>query len=247
LQPLTFVPDKRNAPEQESSSTITSVPTMSQLLKIDFVSDISCPWCAIGLSSLAQALSNLHGEIDADMHIQPFELNPQMPAGGQDIGEHLAQKYGSTPEQQAQIRDTIRQRGADAGFSFNASGRGRIYNTLDAHRLLHWAGLASADRQLALKKALMVACHGESQAMESPEVLLAAVAQVGLDVARAQAILASDEFAAEVREAEAFYNRQGIHSVPAVIVNDRHLISGGQTAAVYEQALRQIAAQPPAA
>ena len=215
---------------------------MTASLKIDFVSDISCPWCAIGLAALEQALGNLQGEVTVQMHVQPFELNPQMPAGGQDITEHLTQKYGSTPEQQAQIRDTIRQRGADVGFIFNPSGRGRIYNTFAAHRLLHWAGLASPERQLALKKALLVACHSDSQAMESPEVLLAAVAQAGLDVARASQILASDEFTAEVREAQAFYGRQGIHSVPAVIINDRHLISGGQPAAVFEQALRQIAA-----
>jgi predicted DsbA family dithiol-disulfide isomerase len=220
---------------------------MPTTLKIDFVSDISCPWCAIGLAALEQALDKLQGEVSAELHFQPFELNPQMPAGGQDIGEHLAQKYGSTPEQQAEIRDTIRQRGADVGFSFNAGGRGRIYNTFDAHRLLHWAGLEAAARQPALKKALLVACHSNSQNMESHEVLLRAVEQAGLDVPRARAILASDEFAPEVREREAFYTRQGIHSVPAVIINDRHLISGGQPVAAFEQALRQIAAEQSAA
>ncbi|MBE0475461.1 DsbA family oxidoreductase [Rhodoferax sp.] len=220
---------------------------MTPTFKIDFVSDISCPWCAIGLAALEQALANLQGEVAAQIHVQPFELNPQMPAGGQDITEHLTQKYGSTPEQQAQIRETIRQRGADVGFAFNPDGRGRIYNTFDAHRLLHWAGLASSDRQLALKKALLLACHRDSQAMEAPEVLLAAVAQAGLDVARASQILASDELTAEVRTAQAFYTGQGIHSVPAVIINDRHLISGGQPAAVFEQALRQIATQAPQA
>lgn len=216
---------------------------MTPTLKIDFVSDISCPWCAIGLAALEQALANLQGELAVQIHVQPFELNPQMTAGGQDIGEHLTQKYGSSPEQQAQIRDTIRLRGAEVGFVFNPSGRGRIYNTFAAHRLLHWAGLVSSEQQLALKKALLVACHTQSQVMESPEVLLAAVARVGLDVARASAILASDEFAAEVRSAESFYTRQGIHSVPAIILNDRHLISGGQPVAVFEQALRQIAAE----
>jgi len=215
---------------------------MTSLLKIDFVSDISCPWCAIGLAALEQALANLPGDLVVQRHVQPFELNPQMPAGGQDITEHLTQKYGSNSEQQAQIRDTIRQRGADVGFAFNPSGRGRIYNTFAAHRLLHWAGLESSDRQLALKKALLVACHSDSQAMDSPAVLLAAVAQAGLDVTRAKNILASDEFTQEVREAQAFYARQGIHSVPAVIINDRHLISGAQPVAVFEQALRQIAA-----
>ena len=215
---------------------------MTSLLKIDFVSDISCPWCAIGLAALEQALANLPGDLVVQRHVQPFELNPQMPAGGQDITEHLTQKYGSNSEQQAQIRGTIRQRGADVGFAFNPSGRGRIYNTFAAHRLLHWAGLESSDRQLALKKALLVACHSNSQAMDSPAVLLAAVAQAGLDVTRAKNILASDEFTQEVREAQAFYARQGIHSVPAVIINDRHLISGAQPVAVFEQALRQIAA-----
>ncbi|MDD2880775.1 MAG: DsbA family oxidoreductase [Rhodoferax sp.] len=216
---------------------------MIPMLKIDFVSDVSCPWCAIGLSALEQALANLQGELAVQIHVQPFELNPQMPAGGQDVSEHLTQKYGSTPEEQAQNRDMIRQRGAGVGFDFNSAGRGRIYNTFDAHRLLHWAGLESAPAQLALKKALLVACHGQSQVMESPDVLMAAVARAGLDTQRAQAILASDEFAAEVSAAEAFYTSQGIHSVPAVIINDRHLISGGQPVAVFEQALRQIASE----
>jgi predicted DsbA family dithiol-disulfide isomerase len=216
---------------------------MTKQLKIDFVSDISCPWCAIGLSALESALTQLLGEVEASIHVQPFELNPQMPPGGQDIGEHLTQKYGSTPEQQAQIRDTIRQRGADVGFSFNPSGRGHIYNTFDAHRLLHWAGLTDAPKQLALKKALLAACHTHSLAMESHNVLLAAAAQAGLDGAQARSVLASDAFAAEVRTAEALFNSLGIHSVPAVIINDRHLISGGQPVAVFAQALRQIASE----
>jgi predicted DsbA family dithiol-disulfide isomerase len=217
---------------------------MTKLVKIDFVSDISCPWCAIGLSALSAALTQLQGEVDAQIHVQPFELNPQMPPGGQDIGEHLAEKYGSTPEQQTQIRDTIRQRGADVGFSFSPDGRGRIYNTFDAHRLLHWAGLTDMPKQLALKQAMLAACHTDRQAMDSHEVLLAAVAQVGLDVAQAQAVLTSDAFAAEVRAAQAHYHDLGIHSVPAVIINDRHLISGGQPVAVFAQALRQIATAP---
>lgn len=213
-------------------------------LKIDFVSDVSCPWCAIGLAALEQALANLKGEISASIHCQPFELNPAMAPGGQDITEHLSQKYGSTPEQQAQIRATIRQRGADVGFEFNADGRGRIYNTFDAHRLLHWAGVEHTERQLPLKKALLVSCHRDRQAMDEHAVLLAAVRQVGLDAARAQEVLASGAYAQEVREAERLYTSSGIHSVPAVIINDRHLISGGQPAAVFEQALRQIANEP---
>jgi len=118
---------------------------MTTTLKIDFVSDIACPWCAVGLGALEGALQRLAPEVTAELHFQPFELNPNMPAGGQDIGEHLTEKYGSTPEQQEQIRAMIRQRGAEVGFSFHPGGRGRVYNTLDAHRLLHWAGLVGAD------------------------------------------------------------------------------------------------------
>ncbi len=217
---------------------------MTTSLKIDFVSDVSCPWCAVGLGALEEALGKLQGEVSAELHFQPFELNPKMGAEGQDIGEHLTQKYGSTAAQQAQIRETIRARGAEVGFVFNPEGRGRIWNTFDAHRLLHWAGHEGAPgQQHALKKALLAACHTRSEAMGDHAVLLACVREVGLDEARAQALLASDEFAQAVREREGFYTSVGIHSVPAVIVNDRHLISGGQPAAVFEQALRQIASE----
>lgn len=217
---------------------------MTTSLKIDFVSDVSCPWCAVGLGALEEALGKLQGEVSAELHFQPFELNPKMGSQGQDIGEHLTQKYGSTAQQQVQIRDTIRARGAEVGFAFNPEGRGRIWNTFDAHRLLHWAELeGAAGQQHALKKALLAACHTRSEAMGDHGVLLACAREVGLDEARAQVILASDEFAQAVREREAFYTSAGIHSVPAVIINDRHLISGGQPAAVFEQALRQIAAE----
>jgi predicted DsbA family dithiol-disulfide isomerase len=227
------------APNQPPGASDSQVP----ILKIDFVSDISCPWCAIGLASLEQALDTLKAEVQAHIHVQPFELNPRMGLGGQDITEHLTQKYGSTPEQQARARDTIRQRGAESGFAFSPEGRGRIYNTFDAHRLLHWAGGEPAGRQLALKKALLNACHRDRRAMDTHEVLLAAVQEVGLDAERARAILQSDAFTDEVRTRERFYTSQGIHSVPAVVINDRHVISGAQPAAAFAQALREIASE----
>ncbi len=216
---------------------------MTHHLKIDIVSDVSCPWCAVGLFALDTALRQLQGEITASLQFQPFELNPQMPPGGQDIGEHLSEKYGSTPEQQAQIRDTIRQRGAAVGFAFNPDGRGRIYNTFDAHRLLHWAGASHPEQQHALKVALLQACHRDSLAMDDAEVLLDAVQTAGLDVERARAILRSGAHAQAVREQQAFYSNAGVRSVPAFIINDRHLISGGQPVEVFDKALRQIAAQ----
>lgn len=216
---------------------------MAATLKIDFVSDVSCPWCAVGLYSLLHALERVQAEVQATLHFQPFELNPQMAPGGQDIGEHLTQKYGSTPEKQAQIREAIGQRGAEVGFEFNVQGRGRIYNTRDAHRLLHWAGEQGPQWQLALKQALLQACHRNRQAMDQHEVLLEIAREAGLDAAQAAEVLASDRFDAEVAEAEAMYQSAGIHSVPAVVINDRHLISGGQPSEVFEQALRQIAAE----
>jgi len=211
-------------------------------LKIDFVSDIACPWCAVGLGGLEQALERLQGEVQAELHFQPFELNPHMPPGGQDLGEHLTEKYGSTPEQQAQIRQTISERGAEVGFVFNPNGRGRVYNTFDAHRLLHWAEGQGDGAQHALKNALLQAYQGRAECVEDPQVLLASVAAAGLDVAAANSVLQSDAHTAEVRERQQFYTQAGIRSVPAVIINDKHLISGGQPVEVFEQALRRIAA-----
>jgi predicted DsbA family dithiol-disulfide isomerase len=221
---------------------------MTQHLKIDFVSDVSCPWCVIGLKALDDALERIKNDITVDMHFQPFELNPQMAAGGQDITEHITQKYGISVEQANANRENIRQRGADVGFKFARAsdpggGRSRVYNTFDAHRLLHWAETVGLDKQKALKEALFTAYFTDGQSPGSHDVLLRLAGEVGLDTAQAQQILSSSQYADEVREREQFYLNQGIHSVPAVIINDRHLISGGQPAAVFENALRQIASE----
>ncbi|MFN4360704.1 MAG: DsbA family oxidoreductase [Hylemonella sp.] len=215
---------------------------MTTTLQIDFVSDIACPWCAIGLAGLDTALDRLLGEIDAHLTFQPFELNPGMGPGGQDIGEHLTQKYGSTPEQQAEIRERIRERGAAVGFAFKPEGRGRIWNTFDALRLLYWAGEQGPDKQYALKRELLAAYHGRAENVSDHAVLLRACETVGLDAARAQAILGSEEYALAVRESEMQWQQAGITAVPAVVVNQRYLISGGQPPEAYEEALRRIAA-----
>jgi predicted DsbA family dithiol-disulfide isomerase len=214
---------------------------MTADLKIDFVSDVSCPWCAIGLASLEQALQRLEGEVRLQLRFQPFELNPAMPPGGQEIGEHLTAKYGSTAEQQSASREAIRQRGAALGFVFRKEGRGRVYNTFNAHRLLHWAGLEGGERQHALKKALLKAYFTDGLSPEAPEVLVQAATDAGLDPVRAKQILDTDEYADEVRGEEQRFLDLGIHAVPSVVVNDRHLIQGGQPPEVFEQALRQIA------
>jgi len=213
------------------------------MMKIDFVSDVSCPWCIIGLKSLEQAIAKIP-ELQVELHFQPFELNPQMEAEGEEIEAHLTRKYGSSPEQRTQIRETIRQRGEALGFSFTVGARDRIYNTFDAHRLLHWAGEQDAAKQHALKVSLFDAYFTEGKNPGDHGLLVERAGAVGLDADEARAILASDRFAKEVREAEAFYHAQGINSVPAVIINDRHLISGGQPPEIFEQALRQIASTP---
>lgn len=219
---------------------------MTTPLKIDFVSDVSCPWCAIGLKSLDQALARVAGDISAEVHFQPFELNPQMAPEGQEITEHITEKYGITPEQAHANRENIRLRGEELGFTFSKAdqpggGRSRIYNTFDAHRLLHWAELEGADKQRALKEGLLKAYFTDGQSPASHDVLVRLAANAGLDAALAREILSSDLYADDVRERESYYLRQGIHSVPAVIINEHHLISGGQPPEVFEQALRQIA------
>lgn len=208
-------------------------------IRIDFVSDVACPWCAIGLQSLQQAMDRVGGAVEVDLHFQPFELNPQMTPEGEDADEHLMRKYGSTPEQLAQNREAIRARGAALGFTFNA--RNRIYNTFDAHRLLHWASQQDPAREQALKQALLRAYFTDGENVSSKDVLTRIAAETGLDAIRARAILDSDEYADEVRARERYYLERGINSVPAIIFNERHLISGGQPVEVFERALRQLA------
>jgi predicted DsbA family dithiol-disulfide isomerase len=208
-------------------------------MKIEFVSDVACPWCAIGLHALEQALAAIGDGIAVELSFQPFELNPTMRAEGEDAVAYLAAKYGRTPEQIAQTQALIRQRGAEVGFAFGT--RSRVWNTFDAHRLLCWAEGEGEGRQRALKHALLTAYHGQGRNPSDPEVLLDLVGQAGLDVERARQILAGDDFAAEVREREQFWQGAGIQSVPAIVIDRKHLISGGQPPEVFEQALRRIA------
>jgi predicted DsbA family dithiol-disulfide isomerase len=214
---------------------------MNKRIRIDFVSDVSCPWCVIGLKALEAALQRVGGEVTADIHFQPFELNPRMGAAGEDIVEHLKKKYGAAPADFERSREALRARGEELGFDFQMRHSERIYNTFDAHRLLHWAALEG--RQQALKHALFAAYFTAGRNLSDRETLADIAAEVGLDRARASQVLIADEYAAEVRERERFYLEKGIHAVPAVIFNERHLIQGGQPVDVFEQAIRQITAQ----
>ena len=232
--PIESMPVNADRPEAESPKPDSSKPVP---IRIDFVSDVACPWCAVGLISLEQALQRIGDLLSVTMCFQPFELNPRMPPEGEDATEHLMRKYGSTPEQLERNRETLRARGAELGFVFNK--RERIYNTFDAHRLLHWAALEG--RALELKHALLRAYFTDGADVSSIETLLRIATEVGLDERRAQRILVTDIYAGDVRAQERHYIEKGINSVPAVIVNRRHLIQGGQPVETYEREFRRIA------
>ncbi len=213
---------------------------MANPVKIDFVSDVACPWCAIGLAALERAMANVGGDLQVELNFQPFELNPDMAPEGESIAEHLGRKYGMSAEQLAQNGEALRQRGEALGVRIDLQKRDHIYNTFDAHRLLHWAGGLGAE-QHALKRALLRAYHGEGRNVSDRDTLVAIAGEAGLDAIEARRILETDTFAAQVREREHFYQQHGIRAVPSVIFNDRHLVQGGQPVEVFEQALRQLA------
>ena len=215
--------------------------TAPKPIKIDFVSDVSCPWCAIGLHGLEQALERTRDVVDAEIVFQPFELNPAMVPEGENIVEHIGKKYGSTPEQSATNRAMIRERAAGLGFTMAMSENSRIYNTFDAHRLLHWA--EASGHQASLKHKLLEAYFTHGLDPSNHDVLIDAAAQAGLDADEARAVLSTGRFAEEVRAAEHLWQSRGISAVPAVVIDGKYLISGGQPPEAFEQALRQIAAQ----
>lgn len=212
----------------------------AQPIRIDFVSDIACPWCVIGLRSLLKALDTLREEVRAEIHFEPFELNPNMPPEGENTFAHVQKKYGSTAERSAAARQAIKDRGQELGFIFNYGPESRIWNTFDAHRLLHWA--AEEGKQLELKQALFKSTFTDQRPSNDPGALAEAAAEAGLDPAKARDILASNAYAEEVRAHEQLWLSRGIHAVPSVIINGRWLIQGGQPPQVFEQALRTIAA-----
>lgn len=209
-------------------------------ITIDFVSDVACPWCAVGLGGLLAAMERVAGEADVELHFRPFELNPDMPKGGQNTIERLMAKYGYSREQVQANRKVISERAAAVGMRMRMEDDNRSFNTFDAHRLLHWAGLLGQAGQTALKKRLLEVYHYENRDTSDAQVLARAAAEAGLDEAQAREVLASGRYADEVRKEEADWRDRGITSVPSVILNGKYLVSGGQPADVFEQALRQV-------
>ncbi|SDS79680.1 DsbA family oxidoreductase [Pseudomonas prosekii] len=215
---------------------------MTASVAIDFISDVVCPWCALGATALEQAIENVAGEVAVQLTYKPFELNPDMPAEGEHAVQHLMRKYGRTAEDVAAGKALQIARGEAIGFKFDLEKRSHFYNTFDAHRLLLWA--LQEGRQVALKRALMRAYFSDGQNPSDRETLVRLAAEVGLDAQAAREVLASGAFASEVRELEVFYRQRGINSVPAMVLNGRHLVSGSQSVEYYEQMLRQMAQAP---
>jgi predicted DsbA family dithiol-disulfide isomerase len=214
---------------------------MKPTIKIDYVSDVACPWCAVGLGNLNQAISQCSDKANFEVHFHPFELNPNMPLGGQDAIEHLTEKYGLTVEQVKANQANIRIKALEAGFVFHPEGRKRVYNTFDSHRLLHWAGQEfGLEKQAALKKELLNTYFCLAVNLDDQKNLLDAVTRSGLDKDRAQEVLQNNEFSKEVREAESTYTNAGISSVPSIILNDQYLLQGAQPAESFVNAFEQL-------
>ena len=194
-------------------------------LQIDIISDVMCPWCIVGYRRLEQALSQFD-DLEVKLQWHPFELNPAMGPEGQHLGEHIAEKYGSTPEQSTQNRQRLTQMGADLGFEFNFSDASRIYNTLQAHQLLYWA--AEAGKQTELKLALFSSYFTDQKNPDDIEVLIEAATKVGLDADEARAVLTDKRFETAVKEEEQLWISRGIQAVPAIVFNQQYLVSGAQ-------------------
>jgi predicted DsbA family dithiol-disulfide isomerase len=233
--------DFRQAQALVARTAIDHLVRMTKPLTIDFISDVVCPWCVIGLRELETALDRLKAEADPVFRFQPFELNPTMPPQGQKVAEHIQEKYGSTPDQAMAGRSMIKNRADQVGFTMNTSGESRIYNTFDAHRLLHWAGLKG--KQIELKRALFDAYFTKQLNVSDREVLVATAEAAGLDAAEAREVLESGRYGEHVRAAEQAWHQSGIGSVPSIVINERYMISGGQPAEVFEKALRRILAE----
>ncbi|MCW8355651.1 MULTISPECIES: DsbA family oxidoreductase [Marinomonas] len=211
---------------------------MKEPLNIQFVSDVMCPWCVVGLGNLNKALASLQDAVDVDFTFQPFELNPSMPPEGQDLSEHITEKYGITKAQSDENRAMIQARGKDVDFDFNFTEESRMRNSFDAHRLLHWAKLEG--KQAELKMALFKAHFTHNQDVSDHQTLANLAASVNLDLGAAKGILENGHFADDVRQQEQFWQQNGITSVPTVIINNKYAISGGQPADVFQNAIEEI-------
>ena len=207
-------------------------------LRIDIVSDVVCPWCIIGFKQLQRALAELGDEVEVDLHWHPFELNPQMPPEGQELREHLAQKYGTSAAQSLAARARLTQIAESLGVEFRFYEGMRIHNTFRAHQLLHWA--AEQGKQTQLELALFESYFSREENVNDPNVLTGAAGRAGLDEEEAAALLRDGRYADTVREEQRFWLSKGIQAVPSFILDQRYLVSGAQDPAVFVAALHKL-------
>lgn len=210
-------------------------------LRIDIVSDVVCPWCIIGYKQLMKALEAVSGQFEPTIHWHPFELNPDMPEEGQDLREHVAMKYGTSPAQSSGARSRLTQLGESLGFRFDYYEGMRMVNTFRAHQLLHWAGLVGV--QTELKLALFSAFFSERKDVSRPDVLVAAAASVGLDAAEAAALLEDGRYAEAVREEQNRWLEREVYAVPTFFFQDRFPVPGAQEAETFMRVLNKIHAR----
>ncbi|MEM7770765.1 MAG: DsbA family oxidoreductase [Cyanobacteria bacterium P01_A01_bin.37] len=209
-----------------------------RVLRVDFVSDVVCPWCIIGYKRLEKAMQMFEDTVAFDLHWHPFELNPAMTEGGENLRKHLAKKYGTTLEGSIAARKRLTELGAELGFTFNYYDEMRMYNTSKAHQLLYWAREYSKQTELHMR--LFSAYFSEQKAVDDTQVLLESAAQVGLESHEAREVLDSGLYATDVKNIEAVWIRQGVQAVPATIFNEQHLISGAQTIDVFKSQIEEL-------
>ncbi|WOJ97751.1 DsbA family oxidoreductase [Congregibacter brevis] len=205
------------------------------------MSDVVCPWCVIGYKQFEKALAALPGRFDVTVHWRPFELNPNMPAEGQDLREHIAQKYGSSAEQSQQARSRLSSIGESLGFHFDYYEGMRVVNTFRAHQLLHWA--EEQGKQTELKMALFSAFFSQRQDVSDDQVLVSAAGSVGLSENDAQGVLSGGSYADAVREDQRWWLDREIHAVPAFIFNDKYSVLGAQEADTFVRVLTKLEAK----
>ncbi|MCA0928657.1 DsbA family oxidoreductase [Ruegeria profundi] len=216
-----------------------SAPDPRPTVQVDIVSDVVCPWCIVGFLQLDQAL--LQTNTQARIRWHPFELNPAMPSEGQNLREHIMEKYGSTPDQSQQARQQLTKLGAELGFAFNFDDDSRIMNTFSAHQLLDWA--ETQGRQHPLKMALFKAYFTDQKDISEVDTLLSAVSEAGLDAEAAQSVLESGQQASSVREKQEFWTSRGISGVPSMVFGGKYLVTGAQGVDAYRQILHRCMAE----
>jgi len=208
-------------------------------IKVDIVSDVVCPWCIVGLKQLQKAVDSTG--IKIEVHWHPFELNPQMPESGQNLQEHICEKYGSTKEQSRENRQKLASIGEELGFEFRFHDESRMVNTFKAHQLLHWANLQGQEN--AMKMALFSTHFSDQQDINNTDVLLSVVESLGLDKEEAKTILDDARFGDDVRSAQQTWTGRGITGVPAMVFKEKYLVTGAQGIENYKQILTQVAAE----